>query len=99
MGRFQEIHRHPIVDGSMRPDPIVALPPSVDIHCGILQAQKPVLDETLQSESTIECFDIGIVGGLPLSGEVQDYPVCISPQIQLVGGELTDRAEILYQVM
>ena len=79
MGRFHEIHRHPIV----------VLPPSVDFHCGILQAQKPVLVETLQSESTIERFNIGIVGGLSGPGEIQDDPVCISPQVQLFRGELT----------
>ena len=79
MGRFQEIHRHPIVDGSMGPDLIAVLPPSVDLHFGILQVQKPVLVETLQTKTTVERFDKRIVGGLSGPGEVQDDPVRISP--------------------
>ena len=52
IGRFQEVHRHPIADGSMGSDLIVVLPPIVDLHCGVLQVWEPVLIETLGSEVT-----------------------------------------------
>ncbi len=81
VGRFQQIHRHPIVDGSMGPDLIVVLPPCIDLHCCILEVQKPVLIEALQTKTTVERFDKRIVGGLSRPGEVQDDPVRISPPI------------------
>ena len=61
IGRFQEVHRHPIADGSMGSDLIVVLPPIVDLHCGVLQVWEPVLIETLGSEVTVEGFDERIV--------------------------------------
>lgn len=72
----------------MGPDLIVVLPPSIDLHCGILQVQKPVLVEALQTKATVERFDQRIVGWLSGPGEVQDDPVRLSPQIQFFGGEL-----------
>ncbi len=88
MGRFQQIHRHPIVDGAMGSDLIVVPPPSIDLHCGILEVQKPVLVETFQSKATVERFDKRIGGGLSRKGEVLDNPVRISQQIEFFGGEL-----------
>ena len=44
IGRFQEVHRHPIADGSMGSDMIVVLPPIVDLHCGVLQVWEPSVD-------------------------------------------------------
>ena len=80
----------------MRPDLIVVLPPSIDLHCGILQVQEPVLVETFYSKATVERFDKCIVRGLSRSGEVQDDSVRISPKIEFFGDELTP---VVYRIL
>lgn len=54
MVQFQKVHRHPIVDGTtVGLDLILVQLPSIDLHCGILPVQEPVLFETLQSNTAV----------------------------------------------
>ena len=71
----------PVMQAAMWPLFVVVTPPSLDLFCSILQAQKPVLVQTLLPKAAVKGFDEGIVRGLPRPGEVQDDAMGVSPQV------------------
>ena len=72
----------------MRPLLVVMASPSFNFLFSILQAQKPVLVQAFLPKTAIERFDKGIIRGLPRPGEVQDYAMGVSPQVNFLGDKL-----------
>src|SRR3974377_1503058 len=78
----------PVFQAAMRPLLVVVAAPSFDLFLSILQAQKPVLVQTLLPKAAVKGFDEGIVRGLPRPGEVQDDAMGVGPQVNFLGDEL-----------
>ena len=88
-GRAPEMfQRRLIPQAAVGPLLVIVAVPSLDLLCSILQAQKPVLIQALLSEAAVKRFDEGIIRGLAGAGEVQDYAMSVSPQVNFLGDKL-----------
>jgi len=73
---------------------IVLLSPRFQCFLGFLQREKPVLIQALCPEFAVEGRDVGVVGGLTRTTEIQLHPVAVRPGIERLAEEL---GAILYR--
>ena len=62
---------------------VIVLAPILQFFLRVCKAQEPMRVQTFGSESAVERFDEGVVGGLARPGEVEHDASLISPQIQI----------------
>src|SRR3954454_9299455 len=67
---------------------VVVAPPVLDALTGISQRQEPRSVQALRSKTAVERLDIGVVGRLARSGEVDLDPVQVGPLVEHAPGEL-----------
>ena len=67
---------------------VVVAPPFLGAFTGIGQRQEPRGVQAFRSQAAVERLDVGVVGRLSRSGEVDLDPVQVGPLVEHAPGEL-----------
>ena len=84
----RELSRGHVAQAAMRSMFVVIPTPGLDLLCGVIQRQEPMLVQTLQTEPGIERLDKRVVRRLARTAEVQLHFVPVRPQVQILRDEL-----------
>ncbi len=76
---FCKFIRRQIAQGTVRPEPVIVLPPALYLLSGIFDGQEPVHVQALVPEAAVKGLDEGIVHGLSRPREAQLYHVVVCP--------------------